>query len=221
MKRTLLIVAIVVGVLGLAGIGLAKWGVGKYNNLITLGQEVDKSWGQVENVMQRRNDLIPNLVNIVQAYAIHEQEVFIKVAEARAQWSKTLQNGTISDKMKADEVIRGALFNLMAVVEKYPDLKANQNFLALQDELAGSENRVAVERMRYNETVQGYNTFAKKFPTNSIIGFFNLPAERDYFKAVEGAEKAPQINIAYPQTGAPAAAAPAEAIQAPAIAPAQ
>ncbi|MBI2092839.1 MAG: LemA family protein [Deltaproteobacteria bacterium] len=210
MKRILVIILIVVGVLGIVGAGLAKWGVGKYNNLISLGQEVDKSWGQVENVMQRRNDLIPNLVNIVQAYAIHEQEVFIKVAEARALWGKTLQGGTIADKMKADEVVRGALLNLMAVVEKYPDLKANQNFMALQDELAGTENRVAVERMRYNETVQGYNTFAKKFPTNFMIGFFSFPAERDYFKAVEGAEKAPQINITYPRAESPAPAAPAQ-----------
>src|SRR3989338_1587197 len=123
--KKLIVVLVILAVLGLAGLGLARWGIAKYNTLVTEGQNVDKSWGQVENVIQRRNDLIPNLVNIVQAYAVHEQEVFIKVAEARALWAKAMQGGTTSDKIVADTAIRGALLNLMAIVENYPDLKAN------------------------------------------------------------------------------------------------
>lgn len=213
------IVLIVIGVIGLVGAGFFRWGVGKYNSLISQGQNVDKSWGQVENVLQRRNDLIPNLVNVVQAYAVHEQEVFIKVAEARALWNRSMQSGTIADKINADNAIRGALLNLMAIVENYPDLKANQNFLALQDELAGTENRIAVERMRYNDAVQGYNTYALQFPNNMLAGVFNFPKERDYYKAVEGAATAPKVNITYPGVPVPGVTQPVPAA-APATAPA-
>ena|SRR3989338_8620605 len=219
MKKKLIVALVILGVIVMIGVGFAKWGVGKYNRLIALGQDVDKSWGQVENVLQRRNDLIPNLVNVVQAYAVHEQEVFIKVAEARGIWNRAMQGGTVADKMKADETVRGALFNLMATVERYPDVKANQNFLALQDELAGTENRIVVERMRYNEAIQGYNIFAKMFPNNFIVGMFSFPIERDFFKAAEGAAQAPQVNITYPAQLAQPATPPSALPSAPPSAP--
>ncbi len=195
MKKILVIVGIAVAVLAIVGFGLFKWGTGKYNQMITLGQNVDKSWSQVENVLQRRNDLIPNLVNVVQAYAIQEQEVFIKVAQARSAWMRAVQSGSIADKIQADSVVTGTLATLMATVERYPELKSNENFLALQDELAGTENRISVERMRYNEAVQGYNTAAKVFPNNLLVKFLSLTPEREYFKAVEGAQSAPVVNI--------------------------
>ncbi len=209
MRKWIVAVIIVVAVVGLSVLGLVKFGIGVYNGLVQKGQGVDKSWGQVENVLQRRNDLIPNLVNVVQAYAIHEQEVFIKVAEARALWTKATQGGTISDKIKADGAMSGALLNLMAVVERYPELKANENFLALQDELAGTENRIAVERNRYNESVMVYNTYAKTFPNSLIVGFTKMPGERDYFKAEEGAAKAPEVKIGYPGVPVPGVTQPA------------
>jgi LemA protein len=220
MKKFLPII-IAVGVVALIGAALALWGMGRYNKLIALGQGIDKQWGQVENVLQRRNDLIPNLVNVVQAYAVQEQEVFIKVAEARSLWAKAVQGGTIADKIKADTAIKGALLNVMAVAEQYPDLKSNMNFLALQDELAGTENRIAVERMRYNESVQGYNTLAKSFPTNIFVGFFSLPKERDYFKAEEGAATAPAVKFTYPGVAVPGVPQQAAPIQAAPFPPAQ
>lgn len=202
MKKTIITVLIVLGVFLVIGLGVSKWAISKYNNLIAMGQNVDKSWGQVENVLQRRSDLIPNLVNVVQAYAVQEQQVFINVAEARSGWLKAAQ-GTVQDKIKANNALSGALFNLMAVAESYPDLKSNQNFLALQDELAGTENRIAVERMRYNESVLAYNTYAKSFPNNMIAKFFDFKPDRDFFEAEAGANVAPKVNIQIP--GAPAA----------------
>ncbi|MBI4367366.1 MAG: LemA family protein [Deltaproteobacteria bacterium] len=175
------------------------WIMGQYNGFVHKKQTVEQSWAQVENVLQRRSDLIPNLMNVVQSYAVHEQSVFIQVAQARSLWNKTAANpqATIEEKMTVDRQLSGALFNLMAVVERYPDLKANQNFMALQDELAGTENRIAVERMRFNESVQGYNVFAQTFPRNWLAGVFSFPAERVYFKAVEGAAAAPKVEMQF------------------------
>lgn len=206
---------IIPGVLALLGFGLVQWGIWRYNTFVTEKQKVDQSWAQVENVLQRRNDLIPNYVNVVQAYAVHEQEVFVKVAEARAMWNKTVSNpnSTIDDKVVADRQMSGALFSLMGVVEKYPELKANQNFMALQDELAGTENRISVERKRFNEMVQGYNTFAQMFPNNVMAGFFHFPTERAYFKADAGAAQAPKIDIKYPGVPVPGVSPPAPAGQ--------
>lgn len=203
---------IVPGALALIGFGAVSWGIGRYNAFVIEKQKVDQGWAQVENVLQRRNDLIPNLVNIVQSYAIHEQEVFVKVAEARALWNKTVSdpNATIDDKITADRRVSGALLSFMGVVERYPELKANQNFMALQDELAGTENRISVERKRFNEMVQGYNTFAQMFPNNVMAGFFHFPTERAYFKADAGAAQAPKIDIKYPGVPVPGVTPPAE-----------
>lgn len=166
--------------------------VGRYNQLVTLNESVDTAWAQVENVLQRRNDLIPNLVNTVKGYAAHEQKVFIDVTEARA---KVGQATTIPQKVESQNQLTAALGRLLLVVERYPDLKANQNFLALQDELAGTENRIAVERKRYNDAVKAYNVFVRRFPNNFIASIFGYARENIYFKADEKAQTAPEVNF--------------------------
>lgn len=212
MKKTWLGLIVVLGIIFVMGLALVSYLSGKYNTFVALNQSTDKAWSQVENVLQRRNDLIPNLVTTVQGYAIHEQEVFIKVAEARNQ---AMAAKTIDDKIKANQAVSGALLTLMATIEKYPDVKANQNFMALQDELAGTENRIAVERKRYNESVQDYNTFAKSFPNNLLSGLFHQPGDREFFKADEGAKVAPKVQFNYPKVPVPGATAPAPALPAP------
>lgn len=166
--------------------------VGKYNSIVTLNENVSTAWSQVENVLQRRLDLIPNLVNTVKGYAAHEKDVFIQVTEAR---SKVGGATTKDDKIDANNQLTQALSKLMLVVERYPDLKANQNFLALQDELAGTENRIAVERKRYNDAVREYNTYVRRFPANIIAGMFGYQKEDKYFKADEGAKTAPKVEF--------------------------
>jgi len=188
MKKGLIVLGVVILVL------LAMGGscTGKYNQLVTLNENVDTAWSQVENVLQRRNDLIPNLVNTVKGYAAHEQKIFIDVAKARSQVG---QAKTIPQKIGANNQLTGALSRLLLVVERYPDLKANQNFLALQDELAGTENRIAVERKRYNDAVRAYNTFVRKFPNNMIAGIFGYSRKNVYFKADESAKNAPVVSF--------------------------
>ncbi len=202
MKKVWIILGIVVLVLIIAGGSC----MGKYNQLVTLNESVDTAWAQVENVLQRRNDLIPNLVNTVKGYATHEQQVFTQVTEARA---KVGQAKTIPGKVAANNQLSAALGRLLFVAERYPDLKANQNFLALQDELAGTENRIAVERRRYNEAVRQYNTFVRRFPNNLLAGLFGYARENVYFKADEGAQEVPQVDFGTATPAAPAPAAPA------------
>jgi len=201
---------IIGGIVALLAIICLSFGscvAGKYNQIVTLNESVSNAWAQVENVLQRRNDLIPNLVNVVQGYATHEQATFQRVAEARASLGKAT---TVPQKVEANNLMTAALGGLMLVVERYPDLKANQNFMALQDELAGTENRIAVERMRYNDAVKAYNTYVRVFPGNLIAGMFGYARENVYFKADEGAKTAPKVEF---QTGTipPATAAPAPA----------
>lgn len=187
---------IILGILVFLALAVGGSCVGKYNEVVTLNESVSTAWAQVENVLQRRNDLIPNLVNTVKGYAAHEQKVFIDVTEARA---KVGGAQTIPEKVEANNQLSAALGRLMLVVENYPELKANQNFLALQDELAGTENRIAVERMRYNETVKAYNTFVRRFPSNIIAGIFGYSRENIYFKADEAAKTAPKVDFGAPQ----------------------
>lgn len=213
MKKTWLGLIIVLGIIFVMGLALVSFLSGKYNTFVALNQSTDKAWSQVENVLQRRNDLIPNLVTTVQGYAIHEQEVFIKVAEARNQ---AMAAKTIDDKIKANQAVSGALLTLMATVERYPEVKANQNFMALQDELAGTENRISVERKRYNEAVQDYNTYAKSFPNNFLSGLFHQPGEREFFKSDDGAKVAPKVQFNYPKVPVPGVTPPAPAPAAPA-----
>jgi LemA protein len=164
----------------------------QYNRLVVLEQEVKESWSQVDNVLQRRSDLIPNLVETVKGYAKHEKELFIEVTEARSRWAgaKTLQ-----EKEAAANEISSVLSKLLLVVENYPELKASENFLSLQDELAGTENRISVERKRYNESVKGYNSIAKTFPTILFVRLFNFDAEKDYFQASEESRVVPEVRF--------------------------
>jgi LemA protein len=193
-----------VGVLVVLAI-LGVWGVGQYNGLVRLDQEVEGQWAQVQNVYQRRADLIPNLVETVKGAAAFEKDTFTAVAQARAQVGQVsgeaLQNVTRDPQafqrfQEAQAGLSSALSRLMVVVEKYPDLKANQNFLGLQSQLESTENRITVERMRFNEKAQAFNTRRMSFPTVFIAGFFGSRFnEKPYFKAQEGAERAPQVKF--------------------------
>ncbi|HOK55797.1 MAG TPA: LemA family protein [bacterium] len=164
----------------------------QYNRLVYLDQKVKSSWAQVENVYQRRNDLIPNLVEVVKGYAKHEKELFIQVTEARTKWQNAK---SISEKETAAGEIDRVIGRLLLVVENYPQIKASTNFLSLQDELAGTENRIAVERRRYNIAVEEYNRIAKSFPTFIFVKIFGFDKEKSYFQAEKGSEKAPEIKF--------------------------
>ncbi|MDD5436947.1 MAG: LemA family protein [Candidatus Omnitrophica bacterium] len=166
--------------------------ISTYNNIISKHETVSAKWAQVENQLQRRNDLIPNLVNTVKGYAAHEKTVLEDVTKARSQWANA---GTIDEKVKAASGIDSALARLMVVVENYPTLKADQTFLRLMDELSGTENRIAVERMRYNEAVQGYNITVRVFPGNMVAGIFGYKPATTYFKAEDKARSAPEVKF--------------------------
>ncbi len=175
-------------------------GCGKYNNLVTMREQVNRDWSNVENVYQRRADLIPNLVNTVKGYATHEQETFTKVTEARSKaTSVTIDAANMTEEdMKRFQAAQGevssALSRLLAVAEAYPDLKANQNFLELQSQLEGTENRIAVERRKFNETATTYNTELKRFPTILYAGMLGFK-ERPYFQAEAGSQVAPKVQF--------------------------
>jgi len=166
--------------------------VGIYNNLVGMDQNVKQNWAQVENQLQRRYDLIPNLVETVKGYAKHEKETFENITKARSAWAGA-QN--TNQKIAAANQIEGALARLMVVVENYPQLQAAPNFRALQDELAGTENRLAVARMRYNEAVQSYNTSARRVPTVFFVRLFGFDSEKQFFKAQEAAKEAPKVKF--------------------------
>ncbi len=183
-----LIALIVVGVVVL---GLFGWLFSSYNSMVALNENVNGKWSQVENQLQRRADLIPNLVATVKGYASHEEEIFTNVAEAR---SKLIGAQTPADAAAANDGLNSALSRLLAIAEAYPQLKADANFRQLQDELAGTENRLAVARMDYNNAVQVYNTRIKRFPTVLIAGMAGFDA-KEYFKAEEGAENAPVVDF--------------------------
>lgn len=162
-----------------------------YNQLVAQQEQVESAWGEVENQLQRRNDLIPNLVNTVKGFAEQEEEVLTRVTELRSQ---VAQAGSREESIEASNQLSGALSRLLVVVERYPELKSNQNFLRLQDELAGTENRLAVARKRYNDAVRSYNTTAKQFPTNFIASAFGFET-REYFEAPEPAEGVPEVEF--------------------------
>jgi LemA protein len=166
--------------------------VGTYNELVVLREGVDSNWAQVETVLQRRFDLIPNLVNTVKGFAAQEQQVFTEVTRLRSQWGEA--RGA-AEKVEAATGLEGALSRLLLVAERYPDLKSNQNFLALQDELSGTENRIAVERRRYNESVRTYNARVRQFPTSLVASLTGLDRDVEYFEAASGADQAPQVQF--------------------------
>src|SRR5436305_10916949 len=169
------------------------------NTLVTKNEAVKAAWSQVDIVLQRRADLIPNLVQTVKGYAQQEQTVFGDIARAR---STLLSAGTPQQKIAANQQLDGALGRLLAIVENYPQLRSNENFLRLQDELAGTENRIAVERKRYNDTLQDYNTYVQSFPHNIFAGWAGFKPNEAYFNASEAARQTPKVNFSNPNAPA-------------------
>ncbi len=196
------LIAVIVVVLIIGFIGLIFFGqyVSTRNTLVTKNEAVKSAWSQVDIVLQRRADLIPNLVETVKGYAQQEQTVFGDIAKAR---SALLSAGSPQEKIAANNQLDGALGRLLLVVENYPNLKSNENFLRLQDELAGTENRIAVERKRYNDTLQDYNTYVQQFPQNIFAGWAGFKANDAYFQASEASRQAPKVNFSSPTTAAP------------------
>lgn len=166
-------------------------GIGQKNKFVVLDEQANAAWANVETVLQRRYDLIPNLVNTVKGFAAQEKGVLEEVTRLRSQWGEAK---TPSEKAQAATQLEGALGRLMIIVERYPDLKSNQNFLALQDELAGTENRISVERRRYNETVQAYNTAIRRFPGSVFAAWFGFD-RRTPFEAAPEAKTAPKVEF--------------------------
>ncbi|HYL16208.1 MAG TPA: LemA family protein [Terriglobales bacterium] len=172
------------------------------NTLVTKNEAIKAAWSQVDIVLQRRADLIPNLVETVKGYAKQEQTVFGDIAKAR---SALLSAGSPQEKIAANGQLDGALGRLLLIVENYPQLKSNENFLRLQDELAGTENRIAVERKRYNDNLQDYNTYVQQFPHNIFAGWAGFKPNQAYFAASEGSRQAPKVDFSSPSTSAPQA----------------
>jgi len=191
-------------VIGLGVIGfillMIMWGVNIYNKMISLQEPIQGQWGNVESAYQRRADLIPNLVSTVKGYADFEQETLTAVIEARSKATQVTVDPTnitpeeLAAYQEAQAGVGSALGRLLAVVESYPDLKANQNFMELQTELSRTENRINVERNRFNEVVQAYNTYIRRFPAAMFAGMFGFET-KGYFKADEGSEKAPEVKF--------------------------
>lgn len=190
--KTGMIALIVVGVLVLGLLIVGGSMMSARNSLVAERESINGAWSQVDTVLQRRNDLIPNLVETVKGFTTHEQEAIDSVTKARAEMAGAK---TPADKIAANDQVTSALSRLLVVVENYPNLKANENFLRLQDELAGTENRIAVERRKYNETVQKYNTDIELFPQNIAASIFGFHREDAYFKADAAAKEAPKVKF--------------------------
>ncbi len=196
MKKSTVVIIVIV-IIGVIFYSTFK---GNYNKMVTLEEGITGSWSQVENQYQRRADLIPNLVNTVKGYADFEQETLTGVIEARAKATSVsidpsnLTPASMANFEQAQQGLSGALSRLMVTVERYPDLKANQQFMQLQVQLEGTENRIAVERRNFNQTVQGFNTLIRKFP-QSIIANISGFEKKGYFEAKEGADETPEVNF--------------------------
>ena len=198
MKKSWIIIGVIVVIL----IMLYSFFKGTYNTFVTLEEGYTSQWSQVENVYQRRADLIPNLVNVVKGYAAHEKETLQGVVEARSKVggqiniNKDVLNdpNAMAKFQQAQDALSSALQRLMVVVERYPDLKADKRFGQLQSQLEGTENRIAVERRRFNELVQAYNTTIRQFPANILAGMFGFD-KKEYFKALEGSDKVPEVKF--------------------------
>ncbi len=191
---------VVIFVIAFLVIIIISWGTRIYNNLVSLEEKVSAQWAQVENVYQRRADLIPNLVNTVKGYAEHEQETFTRVTEARAKASsitidpKNLTPEAIQQFEQAQGELSSALSRLLVTVEQYPELKANQNFLELQAQLEGTENRITVERQKFNDTAREFNTYIRQFPRNLFASIFGFN-RKAYFESKPGADEAPKVEF--------------------------
>jgi len=201
MSKGIIITLSILGGLLLVIMLTIGWGVGVYNKIVSADEGVKNAWSQVENQYQRRYDLIPNLVETVKGYAKQEKDVLISVTEARASVGQMKVTPEVlrdpqafQHFQQAQDGLGSALSRLMVVVEKYPDLKSNQNFLELQSQLEGTENRIAVERRRFNETVQEFNVMIRRFPASMIAGFGGF-REGQYFKSIAGSDKAPQVKF--------------------------
>lgn len=170
------------------------WFFSTRNGLVAMKENIESQQAQIETTLQRRSDLIPNLVSTVKGYTAHEEKVFKEVSDARSKLAGTLESGNFQEITEANNNLSSALSKLIAISESYPDLKASDQFTALQDELAGTENRITVARQHYNEAVQSYNSSVQRFPTSIVAGmsgYYPMP----YFKADEGAEKVPEVNF--------------------------
>ena len=183
---------IVLGVIALLAFMIGGWFIGGLNKVVQLDEAVNSSWAQVENQLQRRNDLIPNLVNTVKGYAAHEEGLLTKITELRSQWGKAASRG---EKMQTANQMTGALSKLLLVSERYPDLKANQNFLALQSQLEGTENRIAVDRMRYNTAVKVFNSYRRTVFGGLFASIRGLDEPREYFEVAESAKEVPTVSF--------------------------
>jgi len=170
------------------------WFVGSYNSLISLSAGVDAQWAQVETQYQRRADLVPNLVSTVKGYAAHETELFTEITELRSQWGKSVASGDREGQIESARGMDSAISRLLLVAENYPQLRASDNFLALQSQLEGTENRISVERMRYNEQVRAYNIKIKRLPTVFIANMFGYE-QKPYFESEEGAATVPTVEF--------------------------
>ena len=200
MKRSFLVIIGIFVFIGLIVLIVFLSSISTYNKMVSYEESVTKSWSDVENQYQRRAELIPNLVNTVKGYADFEQETLTQVIEARAKatsvnlTAENLNDQTLAQFQQAQDGLSSALARLMVVVEKYPDLKANQNFMELQAQLEGTENRIAVERRKFNEETRTYNTYVRRFPAKIFAGFYGFE-QKPYFEAAEGADKAPEVKF--------------------------
>ena len=193
MSRGWTIATVLIGGLALLALAVTSTFFSRRNEMVRQKEAIQGSWSQVDVVLQRRADLVPNLVETVKGYAAHEQKIFEDLANARA----ALMGGrTPAERIAANQQLEGALARLLVIVENYPNLKANENFLRLQDELAGTENRIAVERRRYNQVVQDYNTYVQLFPNNLVAGISGFQREEAYFRTSEEARQVPQVQFA-------------------------
>ncbi len=187
MKKWLVVLGVILVVLLMIG----GWLRTTYNSTVVMQEQVNNSWAQVQTVLQRRYDLIPNLVETVRGYASHEERVFTEVTEARAKVGAAT---TPEQRMQAEGDLSNALARLMVVVEAYPNLKANQNFITLQDQLESTENRISIERQRYNDNVRLYNQYIRQFPQNIIAGMFGFE-RKPFFEAAGAAQEAPKVEF--------------------------
>jgi len=191
MKKGIIVAVVILVVLILMPLGCARK---YYNGFVDQEENLNKAWANVETVLQRRFDLIPNLVNTVKGFAKQERELLTEITKLRSQWGEAKTSGNTQQSVQKSQQLESALGRLMVVVERYPDLKSNQNFLALQDQLEGTENRISVERRRYNEAVAAYNRSIRKFPAVFFANIFGFE-KRQPFQAAAGAETAPTVEF--------------------------
>lgn len=191
MSNTLKVVLVIVAIFAVLGLGIVMWAIGQYNKVVAMDEQVKAQWAQVENQLKRRYDLIPNLVETVKGYAAHEKELFENIANAR---TKYFQAQSPQDKIQASTALEGALSRLLLLKEAYPQLKANENFLKLQDSLEGTENRIATERKRYNDAVQALNTYRRTVFGGIIASIAGVP-EATYFNVPEAQKEAPAVKF--------------------------